>query len=245
MKEFGYSHEDLGAISAKAYGNANLNPKAHMHSVHMDKEIASSSGDKNPCFLENINLKPFLRLSDCSQVSDGGAALIVVSEDGLSKIGVDMNQCIEVTGFGQATGNLYTDSDPTRMPTTAAAADVAFSQAGIGRDAIDVLEIHDCFTITEMLMMEALGFVGRGEGKNLVRNGDLELGGKYPCNTGGGLVGFGHPVGATGVKQVLEIHRQMKGACGDYQLKRIPEYGITSNLGGDDKTSVVSILRNC
>ena len=96
-----------------------------------------------------------------------------------------------------------------------------------------------------MLMMEALGFAGRGEAKEMVRNGDLDIDGKLPCNTGGGLVGFGHPVGATGVKQVLEVYRQMKGQCGDYQMSKTPEYGVTANMGGDDKTAVVSVLKNC
>ena len=131
------------------------------------------------------------------------------------------------------------------MPTTATAADRAFEQAGVERTDIGVAEVHDCFTVTEMLMMEALGFAGRGEAKEMVRNGDLDIDGKLPCNTGGGLVGFGHPVGATGVKQVLEVYRQMKGQCGDYQMSKTPEYGVTANMGGDDKTAVVSVLKNC
>ena len=125
------------------------------------------------------------------------------------------------------------------------AADRAFEQAGVDRADVGVAEVHDCFTVTEMLMMEALGFAGRGEAKEMVRNGDLDIDGRLPCNTGGGLVGFGHPVGATGVKQVLEVYRQMKGQCGDYQMATKPEYGVTANMGGDDKTAVVSVLKNC
>ena len=245
QEELGYTHADLGALAAKAYGNANLNPKAHMTAVKMDAETASGTSDANPCFLGNEELSPYLRLSDCSQVSDGGAAMVLVSEEGLSKLGISESQCVEVLGLGQATGSLYTDSDPTAMPTTACAADRAFDQAGINREHIGVAEVHDCFTVTEMLMMEALGFAGRGEAKDMVRNGDLDISGKLPCNTGGGLVGFGHPVGATGVKQVLEVYRQMKGQCGDYQMANNPAYGVTANMGGDDKTAVVSILKNC
>ena len=245
MSELGYTFEDLGSLTAKAYANAKLNPKAHMIAVHMDKATASSSGELNPCFLGNAEFNAFLRLSDCSQVSDGGAAMIVVSEQGLSKLGLHMDQCVEVAGYGQATGNLYTDSNPTTMPTTAAAAQIAWEQSGISPECIGVAEVHDCFTVTEMLMLESLGFAGRGKGKHLVRNGDLEINGRLPCNTGGGLVGFGHPVGATGVKQLIEIHRQMKGQCADYQMNSIPEWGIAANMGGDDKTAVVSILKNC
>jgi acetyl-CoA acyltransferase len=241
----GITPEDLGTLSAKAYANANKNPKAHMTAVKMDKETASSASDKNPCFLGNEELNPYLRLSDCSQVSDGGAALILVSEDGLKKLGKSLSDAVELVGIGHATGNLYEDSDPLTLDTTAAAANRAYGMAGVSANDIDVAEVHDCFTITEVLMMEALGFASKGEGKNLVRDGSMEIDGRIPCNTGGGLVGFGHPVGATGIKQILEVYRQMKGECGDYQMSTKPTHGITANMGGDDKTSVVGIFKNC
>ena len=237
---------DLGMLSAKAYGNANMNPKAHMHAIKMDVETASSSSDANPCFLENEELSPYLRLSDCSQVSDGGAALVLVSEEGLKKLGKSEADAIEVVGLGHATGNLYEDADPLALPTTAAAAQRAYAQAGDGfsADHIGVAEVHDCFTITELLMCEALGMAPQGGGKDLVRNGDLAIDGRFPTNTGGGLVGFGHPVGATGVKQILEIFNQMKGKCEKYQIPNAPEYGVTANMGGDDKTAVVGVFKN-
>lgn len=245
QEELGYTPGDLGVLSAKAYANANLNPKAHMHHVTMCAEVASAAGKLNPTFLGNAELHPYLRVSDCSQVSDGGAALILCSEAGLQKLGIPMDQCVEVKGFSVATGNLYEDSDPTCLHTTTAAAQRAFEQAGIPPSAMGVAEVHDCFTVTEMLMLEAIGLASRGEGAHMVRNGDLLLTGKLPCNTGGGLVGFGHPVGATGVKQLLEIHRQMKGHCDKYQIQTIPQFGVAANMGGDDKTAVVTVLENC
>ena len=93
-------------------------------------------------------------------------------------------------------------------------------------------------------MYEALGFAAKGEGYRLIRDGSTEIDGRLPVNTGGGLVGFGHPVGATGVKQILEIYRQMKGRCGDYQVPTLPEIGMTANMGGNDKTVVTSLFRN-
>lgn len=245
QENLGITPEDLGTVSAKAYANANKNPKAHMTAVKMDKETASGTSDKNPCFLGNEELNPYLRLSDCSQVSDGGAALILVSEEGLEKLGKSPSDAIELVGIGHATGNLYEDSDPLKLDTTQAAAKRAYEMSGLSSSDIDVAEVHDCFTITEILMMEALGFAKHGEGKQLVRDGSLEIDGRIPCNTGGGLVGFGHPVGATGVKQILEIYRQMKGQCGDYQMSNTPTHGITANMGGDDKTSVVGVFKNC
>jgi acetyl-CoA acyltransferase len=94
------------------------------------------------------------------------------------------------------------------------------------------------------MMYEALGFAAPGEGAALIRDGATNIDGRIPVNTGGGLIGFGHPVGATGVKQAVEIWRQMKGRAGDYQIARLPRVGVTANMGGDDKTVIVSVFRN-
>ena len=100
------------------------------------------------------------------------------------------------------------------------------------------------FTIVEILMYEALGFAAPGQGARLLREGETHIGGRLPVNTGGGLVGFGHPVGATGVKQIIELWRQSKGLCGDYQIEKTPGYSIAANMGGDDRTAVVTVCRN-
>ena len=105
-------------------------------------------------------------------------------------------------------------------------------------------EVHDCFSITELLLYEALGFADRGRGIDLVKNGTVLLDGRLPVNTGGGLLAFGHPVGATGVKQALEIFKQQKGLAGGYQVRGRPAHGIAANIGGDDRTAVVTIYRN-
>jgi len=244
-EKFGITADDLATLSVKAYGNASKNPLAHMHHASMDFETARNASDKNPAFLGNEEFKSYLKVSDCSQVSDGGAALVVVSEEGLKKLGKSVEDCIEVAGLGHATGNLYEDSDPHELATTAAAAKTAYREAGVAPSDIGVAEVHDCFTITEILMLEALGLAEYGKGVELVRGGDIELDGKIPVNTGGGLVGFGHPVGATGIKQILEVHRQMKGQCGEYQLAGRPAVGVTANMGGDDKTAVVGVFKNC
>jgi len=93
-------------------------------------------------------------------------------------------------------------------------------------------------------LYEALGFAAKGHGVDLARDGSTALAGRIPVNTGGGLMGFGHPVGATGVKQILEVFRQQKGLCGDYQMKNQPAYGVTANIGGDDRTAVITVLKN-
>ena len=247
IKAYNEAHQlteaDLAHVSVKAYDNANRNPLAHMHAVQMSFERAAGV-EKNPKFLSNPDVREFLKVSDCSQVSDGGAALVLVSEQGLAKLGKTPADAIEVLGLGHATGNLYEDRDPLTMDTTAAAAQVAYAQAGLTASDVDIAEVHDCFTITELLMMEALGWAKPGESAAQVISGRTALTGELPINTGGGLVGFGHPVGATGVKQILELYRQMKGQCGDYQVQRSLSVGVTANMGGDDKTAVVGVFAN-
>ena len=216
----GLTELDLGHVSVKAYANANRNPLAHMKAVKMDLETASQEGPRNPKFLGNAEFRDYLKVSDCSQVSDGAAALILVSEAGLRKLGRTVHDVSEVLATQLATGNLYLDADPLTLETTAVAASRAYAAAGISAAGVNVAEVHDCFTVTELLMMEALGFAAPGEAAAQVAAGRTEIAGELPINTGGGLVGFGHPVGATGVKQILELHRQMKGSCGDYQVQR-------------------------
>ena len=166
------------------------------------------------------------------------------TKEGLAKLGKSAADAIEVLAVEVATGDLYVDGDLTRMPTTQAAADRAYARAGLTAADIGVAEVHDCFTVTELLMMEALGFAAPGQAAARVRAGDTAIEGTLPINTGGGLVGFGHPVGATGVKQILEIYRQMKGLAGTYQIPGRPKFGLTANMGGDDKTAVVGIFAN-
>ena len=235
--------EDLAHVAVKAYANANKNPLAHMKTRRMSYEVAATENDRNPCFLANSELNPFLKLSDCSQVSDGASAMFLVSEEGLKAMGLTEADAVEIIGRGHAVDSLYVDRDLTELATARTAAQQALSSAGIGIDEVGVAEVHDCFTVTEVLMYEAMGMADKGQGGALARSGHTTLEGKLPVNTGGGLIGFGHPVGATGVKQPLEIYRQMRGRCGDYQLSERPRHGMTMNMGGDDKTVVSLVMR--
>ena len=243
-ERYGTTEEEIGRAAVKAYANANRNPLAHMRAAKMSLEHASAPNDRNPNFLSHEEYGPYLKVSDCSQVSDGASAMFLVSEEGLAKLGLSEADAIEVIGLGHSTASLYVDGDPTSLETTRAAAEKAYANAGVGAGEIGVAEVHDCFTLTEILMYEALGFADAGRGAQLLTEGVTDIDGKLPVNTGGGLVGFGHPVGATGVKQALEIHRQMKGRCGDYQMPSAPSVGLTANMGGDDKTVVVGIYKN-
>ncbi len=241
---FGATEAELGHVSFKAYENANRNPRAHMTKVKKTLEWAQRAGDDNPRFLKNVELRDFLKVSDGSQVSDGGSGVILCTEKGLERLGKSRSSCAELAAYGVATGPLAEVADYTQLSTTRAAATVAFRDAGITARDVNVLEVHDCFAITEWLMLEALGFADRGQARELTLSGATSIEGRLPVNTGGGLIGFGHPVGATGVKQVVELYRQMKGLCGAYQMPRTPEIGVTVNMGGDDRTAAITVLRN-
>lgn len=235
------SMQDIGCVAAKAYSNANRNPLAHMHTVKMPPEKAGKGAE----FLSNKEYRPFLRVSDCSQVSDGGAAAIFMSEEGLRKHKVNLADTVEVVGFDQGAGNLWADPENlTELTTAKTVVNRLMSKAGVKPSELGVVEVHDCFAMTEVLMYEAIGLAQPGKGMELFKSGATAIEGKTPVNTGGGLLAFGHPVGATGVKQVLEIYRQMKGKCGAYQVPKLPELGLTVNMGGDDKTTAAMLLRN-
>ena len=241
---YGLTDEDLGRFAVKAYANANKNPLAHMKAARMTLEQAAVTSDKNPHFLGNADLNPWLRMSDCSQVSDGASVLLLASADGVAKLGRALDDTAEVVGRGHAVSSLYVDGDPTALTTVQRATSAALADAGIRAQDLHIAEVHDCFTIAELMTYEALGLAAKGQGAALLRDGRTALDGDLPINTGGGLVGFGHPVGATGVKQPLEIFRQMKGRCGAYQVQRPLTWGLTSNMGGDDKTVVSLTIRN-
>ena len=240
---FGLSEEDLAEVVIKAYENASKNPFAHMRAFRMTPEYARAASEKNPRFLENPEYRDWIKVSDCSQVSDGGSCAILASEAGLRRLGKSRESAAEIIACGHATAPLSEEADLLDLTTTKAAAEEAYRDSGMSPSKIQVAEVHDCFSIAEVMMYEALGFAPRGKGIGLVKDGTTKLGGRLPANTGGGLLAFGHPVGATGVKQAVEIHRQMKGLCGDYQMKPAPTVGLAANMGGDDRTVVVTIYR--
>lgn len=240
---YGVSEEDIGLAAVKAYHNANRNPLAHMKARTMTLAEAGAASEFNPNFLSNAELAPYLKVSDCSQVSDGASAMLLASEEGLARLGLTLAEVVEILGTGHSTASIFVDGDPTGLDNTRRAAARAYAAAGVGPQDIQIAEVHDCFTVTELMMTEALGWAEAGQGARLLREGATAIEGRLPVNTGGGLVGFGHPVGATGVKQVVELVRQMKGQCGAYQVPGTPRLGLAANMGGDDKTSVVTILR--
>ena len=222
-----------------AIDNARLCPTAQEY--HNTTEDLWSLGMMKPNprgFVDSLNV------FDCSKVSDAASAIAVVSEEGLKRVGIPKSEAIEVLGIGQAEEDITKPPDDlTVLSTTREAVRKALESAGITRDQIGTVECHDCFTIAGILATEAIGFAPHGGGAEFILQGNTKRTGKVPFNTTGGLVGWGHPTGATGVHQAITILEQLTGKAGDAQIPITSErpYGLSINMGGDDK-SLVSIV---
>ena len=159
----------------------------------------------------------------------------------VEKLGAKKAVKIRASAQASDTIALHDRSDLTAIPSAGKAGAKAFEMAGLGPDDIDVLEVHDCFTIAEIVVLEELGFAKRGEGGKLAESGATAIGGKIPVNTSGGLKSKGHPVGASGVAQIVEIVQQLRGESGERQVQGA-KIGMTQNMGGTGASSVVHIL---
>lgn len=181
-----------------------------------------------------------LTLFDCSPITDGAATIILANE----KIAKKLNTDIFITGSGLAndTLSLARRNTLTAIPAGAKAAASAYAQAGISAEHVDFAEVHDCFTIAEVMAVEALGFAKQGEAYKLYENKETYFDGKHPINTSGGLKACGHPVGATGIKQAVEATMQLRGEAKDRQVKNA-EVGVTHNVGGSGATACVHVFR--
>jgi acetyl-CoA C-acetyltransferase len=179
-------------------------------------------------------------LFDCSPVSDGAAMVMLVSED-IAKQFTD--EPLYLIGSGQASDGALPERETlSSIPAAVKAGQQAYEMAGMGPEDIDVVEVHDCFTIAEIMATEDLGFFPRGEGWKAAMAGKTARDGARPINTSGGLKAKGHPVGASGVAQVVEIWKQLHGIAGERQLPDDPRIGLTHNVGGSGQTCVVNIF---
>ncbi len=225
-----------------AMENARLCPTAQEYENKVtDPEALYLSREPNGKFFVD-NLTVF----DCSKVSDGASALIIASEEGLERCGIDKKDAVEVVSFAQVERNITNDPpDLTELTTIKKAVHQALDSAGLTIDQLGTIETHDCFSIAGILAMEALGFAKPGEGADFVAEGHTARDGKIPVNTTGGLIGWGHPTGATGVHQAVTILEQLTGKAGAAQIEISPgkPYGMTINMGGDDVTVVCIIYK--
>ena len=234
-----YTRKALATWYKNAIENARLCPTAQEHHNKMPDPYKMGMTEPNgKFFVDNLNLY------DCSKVSDAASAIGVFSEEGLAKCGIDKKDAVEIIGFGQAAEDIRNDPiDLTELSTTKAAVTKALENAGITKDDLGTIELHDCFSMAGVLAVEAIGFAEPGKGAEFIAAGHTARSGKIPTNTTGGLVGWGHPTGATGVHQAVTIWEQLTGKAGDAQIviNKDKPYALSINMGGDDKT-LVSIV---
>jgi acetyl-CoA C-acetyltransferase/acetyl-CoA acyltransferase len=242
-EKFGYDYMRKGMAFwyKQAVENARKNPKAQEYHNAIEDLYAAGMTPPNPkAFVDHLNVY------DCSKVSDGASALLFVSEEGLKKVGLDKKDAIEVVGFGIAVADITKSPvDLTVMTTTKKAVEKAYQMAGIGPKDIGVLEVHDCFTVGGLLALEAAGFVKYGEASAFVQEGKTNLGNELPTNATGGLIGFGHYTGGTGVRQAVDSIHQLTGKAKDNQIKINPNkpYALMISMGGNDKTVTAMIFK--
>jgi acetyl-CoA acetyltransferase len=247
IDKYGASPDDLAAVAYKNYAHAALNPLAQMREANLTYDCASQVSEKNP------SVAPPLRVSDCSQITDGAAALVLVSGKYLDRIDLDKSKLPRLLGYGHTTDYLALEKkDVPTFSTARKAAQKAFGMANLKPRDMHGAEVHDCFSITEIVAYEILGLAEPGKGTELAKSGATALpqvrgehvSGKIdfeiPVNTGGGLIGDGHPVGATGVRQVVDAYQQLTNQAGARQIEGAKNF-LTFNMGGSLTTSVAMI----
>ena len=229
MYEFGTTREHLAAVAVKNHANGAKNPYAHMRKVITTEQALAAKPIADP-----------LTLYDCSLISDGAAAVVLAP---LERAFEFTGKPVRVLGIAQTSDYLALDekADVTTFRATKAAAEKAYRMAGLAPGDMQFAEVHDCFTIAELIALEDLGFVPRGESGPYTLAGSTALTGERPINPSGGLKSKGHPVGATGVGQICDVAMQVRGEAGELQLER-HSIGLAQNLGGSGATSVVTVL---
>ncbi len=228
MRLYGATEEDLCAVAVKNHENASLNPKAHFQKRITLEECLRSRPVARP-----------LKVMDSAPISDGAAVALVAGEDVARKL-TDTPVRILASVVVADTLSISQRPDPLWPRAVWEAAARAYRQAGIGPRDVGIAEVHDAFTINEVLMYEALGFAERGKGHLLVREGETQRGGRIPVNVSGGLKARGHPVGATGLAQIYELYLHLTGRAGKRQVNA--RYGLALNEGGVNSTAVAHIL---
>ncbi len=230
--EYRNVREEMAMCAVNNHSNAYLNPDAQMHKLIDVDKVKNGNPVADP-----------FTIYDCSLVSDGAVFIVLAATDVAKQIG-GKNRLVEVIGSGHGgdTLSLASKKSMTTFAATRAARKEAFEMAGITPADVDLAEVHDCFTITQIINIEDLGFFEKGKGADAVAAGKIALDGEIPINVSGGLKAKGHPIGATGASQIYEIVTQIRGDAGERQVKNA-EIGVTHNLGGAAGTCTVHVFR--
>lgn len=230
MYRYGTTREQLAAVAVKNHHNGALNPNAQFQREITVEQVINATLVADP-----------LTILDSSPVSDGAACVILASEE---LVKILKKPLIKILGSGAATDSLalHQREDITTLNAVKISAERAYKMAGINPSDVDFAEVHDCFTIAEICILEELGFVEKGKGGLFTEESHTSLEGKIPVNTSGGLKSKGHPVGATGIAQVVEVVEQLRNNAGKRQIKNA-KIGLAQNMGGTGASSVVHILK--
>ena len=229
MHEYGTTRQHLAAVAVKNHANGAKNPLAHMRKVITMEQALNGKPIAEP-----------LTVYDCSLISDGAAAVVIAPLERASQF---TSKPVRILGISQTSDQVALDEkeDITTLRAVKLAGEKAYRMAGVGPRDIQFAEVHDCFTIAEILATEDLGFVNKGQGGPYALEGRTCIKGERPVNASGGLKAKGHPVGATGVAQICDVAQQIRGEAGERQVER-HSLGLAQNLGGSGATAVVTIL---
>ncbi|MCP4896501.1 MAG: thiolase family protein [bacterium] len=240
MKTHGVTERDFAAVSSQEYANAQHNPYAQMRGIEVSQEEAAQAEGRNRYIVEGLPLKTY----DCSQISDGYAGMILATASGLESLGVARADCVELAGFGQATDPLLKQGRDVLRPAGALRAmGTAYEMAGVSPVDVNVAEVHDCFTVMGAIGAEVIGKARFGEGAQFWVDGKAAPQGECGINTSGGLIGKGHPIGATGIAMIGWSAWQLLGKVPTELQVANPRFAATFNIGGPICASVCTVLK--
>jgi acetyl-CoA C-acetyltransferase len=234
MAEYGTTEEDLALVAVKNHKYGAMNPVAHLQTRISVEDVLASMVISSP-----------LKLLDCCPMTDGAASLVLASEDKVKELKVDTPVWVAGIGCASGTANLSKRANYVGLDASALAARRAYETANIAPSQIDFAEVHDCFTIAEILAYEDIGLCRKGEGAKLIREGQTEIGGRIPVNVDGGLKAKGHPIGATGCSMIYEVTKQLREEAVE-KGRQVPlkhYVGLAHNVGGTGHYCYVTILR--
>jgi len=234
MAKYGTTEEDLALVAVKNHKYGSMNPIAHLRNKVSVEDVMSSMVIASP-----------LKLYDCCPLTDGASSLVLASEEKVKELKIDTPVWIAGIGYSSGTANLSKRTDFVGLEASVLASQRAYKAAGIGPEQVEVAEVHDCFTIAEIMAYEDIGLCKKGEGVKLLRGGQTEIGGKIPVNMDGGLKAKGHPIGATGCAMMYELTKQLREEAVE-KARQVPlrnYVALAHNVGGTGHYCYVTILR--
>ena len=234
MARFGTTEEDLALVAVKNHKYAVMNPIAHLHNKVTVDDVLSSMVIASP-----------LKLYDCCPLTDGSSSIILASEEKVKELNVETPIWVAGIGYSSGTANLSKRPDFVGLEASVLASQRAYKTAHITPDQLDLAEVHDCFTIAEIMAYEDIGLCKKGEGAKLLRDGQTEIGGKIPVNMDGGLKAKGHPIGTTGCSMIYELTKQLRGEATE-RGRQVPlknYVGLAHNVGGTGHYCYVTVLK--